>query len=412
MTTQINNQKYSIFHIFLILALFFLSDDTVTFGTNINQVFIYVKYIIYVFIVTFLFLFSFFNESNLVYSKKNIIQIMFFFLFFLLTMIVNSDFRNGYFLQLLTIVFAFFIVQSIRFNLFLLYFNRVLYLLSVISLLIFFITSINPSFLNLLPNTINYSGTTFKNIIVCTVMVDGNFIRNTSIFREPGVFVIYLFFGVVVEFFHNIEINKKHAVVFIISLLTTFSTTGIVLLLLLLFGLLIKTNKAKIYFSVLTVFVILILTMIYVPDLSSLFFSKLNSDSYEYISTLSRLSSVSVPFYIFLDNPIFGSGLSKFVDGYSYYSLKLFGIFIDPESSSTNTIINTFAIFGIFNGLLLTYSFWCISKYFSILNRVRFVIFAGIILMLSSQELRFSLFFNVLFLYGLVILNKNKLHIL
>jgi hypothetical protein len=134
----------------------------------------------------------------------------------------------------------------------------------------------------------------------------------------------------------------------------------------------------------------------------------MDTDSSDYVSTLARLSSFSVPFYIFLNNPVTGVGLSNFVTLYSIYSVELFGVFIDPESASTNTIINTFAIFGFFYGGLILLSFFKISKRLSKSTFSKIIILVSILLMLSTQEMRYSLFVNVLFMYGLMSVNLRR----
>jgi hypothetical protein len=324
------------------------------------------------------------------------------------TIFFNGDFRNGYFVQLLTLLFATLIVKFLDFDLFIKCFSKILFVLSVISLFVLLIANLTPSLLAPFPETVNFGGVSFKNLLVCAVFTETNFLRNISIFREPGVFVIYLLFGIIIEFFYNKILNKKYLIVFLIAVISTVSTSGIGILLLLLVGYMFKVNKFKIYLFVSTVLILSIISLIALPDFSFLLFSKMDTDSSDYVSTLARLSSFSVPFYIFLNNPVTGVGLSNFVTLYSIYSVELFGVFIDPESASTNTIINTFAIFGFFYGGLILLSFFKISKRLSKSTFSKIIILVSILLMLSTQEMRYSLFVNVLFMYGLMSVNLRR----
>jgi hypothetical protein len=393
----------------ILLVVFFISDDTVTFGTNNNQLFIVVKYFIYVFCSAILFLSLNFGEKVLVLSFKEIGIIFLLIFTFLFTIIFNFDFRTGYFLQLLTLLFSILIVKFVDFDLFIKYFSLILYKLSIISLVVLIIALTIPNILAPFPTTVNFGGVTFKNLIICAVFTETSFLRNTSIFREPGVYVIYLLLGIIIEFFYNTNVNKKYLSLFIISLISTLSTSGIFILLILLIGYMLKVNKTKIYVRVIMFLLICGGSLIVLPDFSSLLFSKMDADSSDYVSTLARLSSFSVPFFIFLNNPIFGVGLSNFVRLYSVYSVELFGIFIDPESSSTNTIINTFAIFGFVYGILMLFSFFKISRRIVKISRwAKIIVFISFLMMFSTQEMRYSLFLNVLIMYGLLSENLKR----
>ncbi len=399
-------KKLELSILLVLLIVFFISDDTVTFGTNNNQIFIVVKYIVYIFSSGILFLSLNFGEKILVLSSKEIAIIFLLVFTFISTVVFNFDFRAGYFLQLLTLLFAVLIVKYVDFDIFVSYFNKILYKLSIISLVVLVIAFTLPNLLAPFPTTVNFGDTTFKNLIVCAVFTETSFLRNTSIFREPGVYVIYLLFGVIIELFYNVNINKRHMSVFVISIITTLSTSGIFILLLLLIGYMFKVNKTEIYVKVILLLVLCGSLLFILPDFSSLFFSKMDADSSDYVSTLARLSSFSVPFYIFFNNPIFGVGLSNFVKLYSIYSIELFGVFIDPESSSTNTIINTFAIFGLAYGILLLYSFFKVSRRLVTKSRLaKIIVLISFLMMFSTQEMRYSLFLNVLMMYGL--LNGN-----
>lgn len=399
------NSGYELSAVLVLFIVFFISDDTLTFGTNINQVFILGKYLIYTIASIVLFVSLNFGKKIALYSEREIAIIILLFASFALTVFYNVDFRTGYFLQLVTLILSILIAKFLDFSKFIQYYQKGLYLLSVISIIVFVLVYLVPGIVAVFPTTVNFGGTEFGNLFICAVFKDMSFLRNTSIFREPGVYMIYLLFGIIIEFFFKGVPNRKYLITYIITLITTFSTSGIAVLGILAIGYMFKVNKFKVYLFVSAFIGIIAVSLVAIPGLSEQFFSKLSADSSDYASTLARLSSFSVPFLIFLNNPLFGAGLSNFVNLYSLYSIQLFGIFIDPESASTNTIVNTFAIFGITYGVLMMYSFLRLSKQLGKLMWPKAVIFVSFLMMFSSQEMRYSLFLNILIMYGL--LNRN-----
>ena len=117
-------KKLELSILLVLLIVFFISDDTVTFGTNNNQIFIVVKYIVYIFSSGILFLSLNFGEKILVLSSKEIAIIFLLVFTFISTVVFNFDFRAGYFLQLLTLLFAVLIVKYVDFDIFVSYFNK------------------------------------------------------------------------------------------------------------------------------------------------------------------------------------------------------------------------------------------------------------------------------------------------
>lgn len=77
-------------------------------------------------------------------------------------------------------------------------------------------------------------------------------LRNSSIFREPGVFMVYLGLSLIVELIYLPRVRKKynviHIIILLVALLSTFSTGGIVTGVLIL--LLVILSQRKINLSV------------------------------------------------------------------------------------------------------------------------------------------------------------------
>lgn len=378
--------------LFITLFVIIISEDTLIFGTNINPVFIGIRLILYVVLILFLFnrYCRYINKHLLIFTI-----IISFCVFF--TMLLNKDFRNGYFIHLLVILVAFKIVNLLDFEDFMESFTKVMYFISTISIVLFLIVFFVPQILDRLPIIKNYGDVEFSTIILSNIMRGGDLLRNSSIFREPGVFGLYLTICLLFEFFQREKLKIKNIIIFSAALISTFSTMAFVCFALIIIGYVFNTKnlKAKKY-TILSIIVFLIFIF---PSISENIFFKFNTDAAEYRSTLSRISSITVPLSIFKDHP-WGVGLTNFVTLYPLYSFKLFGLELKPDSEATNTIINTFAIYGVIYGLILIYSIWRMIRRYEKSKITTLLLFTIYIFLFSSQEFRFSLLFNILIMYG------------
>nr|WP_308632900.1 O-antigen ligase family protein [Massilia norwichensis] len=297
---------------------------------------------------------------------------------------------------------AFVLAHYVDRQAFLFSFSRYLYWLACISLVIFASSIALRPLVDIFPTTVNYGGVEFSNLFVGAVFKDAEILRNTSVFREPGVFALYLGVGIGIELLYKEVPCYRYLAVFFLALLTTFSTAGFAIASVLLIAYLAKKKNVKVFAFGISLAVCAAITLYSFPDLSEQIFSKFSEDSTEFASTLARVSSISVPSLIFAHNPVFGVGLTKFVDQYLIYSEELFGFPISPEGSSTNTVINTFAIYGALLGGVVTLGLLRFANLLAGSRLVAVFVFVALLMMISAQELRFSLFFNILIMLGLV----------
>jgi len=387
-----------------VLLVIYVSDDNLLFGTNQNELFIYSKYFFYT-----LFNIVFFIEGVKSPVTKHTAKIASFLIamtiIILLSSILNSDLRNGSFLFLYTLFTAALFSLRVDFQNFGSVYVRLLYFFSVISLIAYVINLIIPEIFNFFPTIQNYGGISFKFFLFGSVFEGFNFARNLSVFREPGIFAIHLCFSLILQLFGNMFVNRKFLIVTIIALFTTLSTTGILVLgLMILFYIYRSRNLVSIFYSTL-LFVGLILLVIYFPQLFESVFSKLDSNSRDYASSFSRLASFYIPLEIIKENLFLGVGLGAFVDLYAMKSRELYGVYLSADSAATNTFLNIASVYGIaalFLVLFAIYRFTCI------VDRKTFVFLMVLfIMLLSSQELRYSLLFSIILIYGVGSSLKN-----
>lgn len=387
---------------FLTLFVTIISEDTLLFGTNSNSMFIAIRFVLYI-----VFLILFFNRAWRHLDKRASIFTFIIIGIIIMTMFINADIRNGYLLQLLGILLALKIISAVRFKPFLENLSKIIYFFSIVSIVFYILISFLPSMLNKLPTISNYAEVDFATILFSNIIKKEGLLRNSSIFREPGIFGIYLIICIIYEFFYTEKINLKRVLIFSISLITTFSTMAFLALGLIIIGYTLYNRNLKSKISVLLCVALFIIFLL--PLMSETIFSKFDSDSADFRSTLSRISSIVVPAVMFYDNP-FGVGLSDFVSLYPNYSYMLFNVELKPDGEATNTLINTFAVYGLIYGVILLLAVWGLARQYGKPLLITMVIFGCYILIFSSQELRFSLLFNILIMYGLTLRNKNLIY--
>jgi O-antigen ligase len=144
----------------------------------------------------------------------------------------------------------------------------------------------------------------------------------------------------------------------------------------------------------------LISIFVYFPTLYENVFAKLNTNNKDYLSSLSRIASFLVPIEIIKESPIFGVGLTDFVKYYETLSTRVVGYTMKADSTSTNTFLNLFAIFGIIYGGIIIKYYYHFCKL--VLNKSAFLLLIIIFIMFSSQDLRYSLLFLTLLSYGII----------
>lgn len=181
----------------------------------------------------------------------------------------------------------------------------------------------------------------------------GRVARNNSIFWEPGVFQIYIDFAIFYNLFLLKRIKKSALLILSLSILSTFSTTGIILAVAL-FIIRFLMSKPKILFvkflKFLTSFLLLILG-IYLSVV--LFNQKVNNGSESFAL---RYNDLFVGLQLFYDKPVFGWG---FLNNTEYERI------LGTSNNSNGLVSNLFQL-GIF-GLLFHFIpiYFAAKKYFN-----------------------------------------------
>lgn len=231
-------------------------------------------------------------------------------------------------------------------------------------------------------------------------------VRNTGIFREPGVYQIYL--NIALLFYYNQNRDKiitPTTVVLALAVITTMSSGGIVVALAIIgYQFMQQRKRSFASFLLFAVFAVVLYVMI-MASFNQIFY-KLMLGTEESGSAFARYYSLIVPMRMWLDYPIFGCGASEFNDLLYFYPTAS-GERMNPNLV-TNCITVNFATSGIIVGLF--YLFGTIKGAATLAKNYKIPIIASVLMlvMFSCESIMYSGIFNLILLYGLCV-NKKSL---
>jgi len=401
-TRQNSNNVLDMQTYIIVFIMIYFSDDTLLFGTNKNQTFFMIKNIVLLVLFSFLLVSSFVSKTHI--SKAYLIITVFSCFGIILSGIVNGDLGIKYMFELLMIGLSFFIVLKIPLHDFLKAYVDIILFLCAASLIITTIFYINSGLLKIFPTITNKSGSQYYHIIVSAVphIIDFIFFRNYGIFREPGVFQIFIVLAMIFEMFHIGGASVKRILIFSAALITTYSTTGIIaLMLLVVYRFFTKTsdsNSKKKIVQLLSFFIVFAFIYFFTDllDREGVIFSKLLSSN---DSLDARVSSIYTNLYFWYQNFFFGAGWTKVQDNFALVSYKLLGVI---NKHNTNTFFKMLAVHGVFFSALWAFGVYKFFKKICISRLKTGFFFALLILLLASEDLMFNVIIYVFMFYGFI----------
>ncbi len=338
--------------LYLIIVIFvFCSDDSLIFGTNQNTVFVNIKYFLFAIVYIFLIIKNYSLKNT--YNKKDFIYLITFVLVIICSMLFNADFRFGYIQKVLVIVASYIFCKRYSLQTFSAIFNKIMSFVTVFSLVYEAAYILLPQLSKIFILT-NIGGQRFYTWLVCSLPIEpGGIIRNFGFAREPGVFAIYIIIALIFETFINENSSVKRIIIFTISLITTFSTTGFIAfgfyLIAILFNSSNTKNKAGLNQNI-KIMLLLVIFVVFFVSFNNDFlsggaygaiFGKMNSDN---ISFNSRVASLISNTNIGCKNILVGKGLSYVELNFSVITKELLGISLIHNA---NTWFIHFAQFGL-----------------------------------------------------------------
>lgn len=374
----------------LVFIIIFISPDTLLFGTNINEDMVQISKYVSIIIAVILLLFAIIRKPVMDFKTSLIFSILSINL--LLACFINGEPVYNYVYRLILIITAYLFTWLIERELFLGAFELFMRIIALSSIVIYIIYLAVPDILNILPKIINSNEIVYHNAVLSVIHATSN-IRSYGIFREPGIFAIFLLFALYILLFEKANYKILYVFIYVIAIILTFSTTGYLLLgMMLLVYIIMKrdTNKANKTFLLIASLTALI-SMLILTDLlysDSRVFNKLNTLTTG--SAGARIDSFFMNFRILLDYPLFGAGAYKVSDLFLEISMK----------DNTNTFLGMFSSYGvIFSGIVL-YSYYLFLKQKNNII-ISISIFLLFFLMLSSESLLNNVVFYIIAFYGI-----------
>lgn len=333
-----------------LFLMLYTSRDTLLFGTNSSG---FMKFLGYVAIVI-LVLYWFFNgKISSSYVSISLILIG----LGCITMLTTGSNIKCYYVFLLIILSAFF-CASVKFDKFVEAYQKIMFFLAVCSIVAFVFYEIAYSVALRFPKFENESGVQFINLFFDMALVKLSYVphRSFGIFREPGVYMIFLNLALIFELFFKKNNEKRgvkiHVVTYIIAMLLTLSTAGYIIMVLtlilyLFFGSNSRGNK-KLKIVVFISIAACFLYFLFDDEMFNSVFGKLFSDNY---SKSSRLESINV------NLRMLGSNFEHFFTGLGFSFVEQnFSLYSEGGNmgDNTNTIFRVFATYGFFYVAMLT----------------------------------------------------------
>ncbi|MDP4119779.1 MAG: hypothetical protein Q8876_01815 [Bacillota bacterium] len=402
--TIVHINKYEFVECLLLTIYAIFGTDALVSKNNINSA-AYVS--VFVTLVTagfFLINFKFVSKTKLlIFSIMCVIV--------LISGLKNEDLGYGYVLIYCVFLFAFLLSEIVKFEIFVDIFTRIISIIAIASLVLFFFSSI---FIRITPGFLTYtntSGYTFITLWISNINeIDPQ--RNYGAFWEPGAFQMYLNTALMIElFFRRKKIRKSIVIILVAAIITTYSTTGyLVAGLFLLIFVFSKWNK----YSENTRRIVITSTVIAVLGISSVWALFGNTITNSITSTTpvvgkffystsdkndsvqNRLNSSINDVYVLLENPLTGAGRTN-----AYISATNIGTASNLEFvHNTSTLFLQGATFGIIFMLIFVIQLY--KLFFKFINSkvLVFFLFISYIIMMFTEDFTGSLLLYVLFFYS------------
>lgn len=396
-----------------------LSVFAILFNTNFLVVSIFVsepEYAIISFSVWFLlFAYGVFLKKDLCINRTLALFCIFSIFCVLMTMLVNFDFSIQHFLVIMHIFCALVLILYVDFDTFVEVYVKLFYILAAISLVCHILVRSFPDLLNYGTTITNSVGARFKCFYVYFYVIDGESFRNWGIASEPGDYQFYLNLAL---YFYLFVLNdcKKicripflPAIILSVTVVTTFSSVGLVFLFCIWAAYFLNNLKNKKHFLILICSIIGLLIVILISDrlrylINEYAIRKLTGESSSSLSY--RVLSMVAGAKIGLRFPVFGAGYAKSTqileDIYSSMSMPY---------NHTSTTFSFFSIFGLAFMLLFTIPFFYVflKKHKIRLNFLsKLFIFIGVFMAINNERYVWEPMYYIIVFYGVNLFIKKR----
>ena len=220
-------------------------------------------------------------------------------------------------------------------------------------------------------------------------------LKNPGIFGEGGYYQYFICLALIINLFYfRKSILNKASIIFIITILSTFSTIAYLTLGLILLNHIFSTRNIR---KILLLTPFLIVFFVYLFQTKTIYSKLFDYESMDFrFSTIRRMSDTYIDLMIIKEYPWFGIGMKADDEYYLKLSREYGG-----GTSSSNGITSYASGFGLVGSVLVVYPFIL----FGFKNKRTFIITACNVLTLLSQEIVMM----PMFLLSIMIIKKRKL---
>lgn len=386
-----------LFRYLFVFALIVISADNYLFSGNGGEIYNTIRYF-FTGGVSLLMFFRKRNNKNTRLFEKVVAVVVF--LLILSSIFSEGKISGGASLVAMLIIAAYFVTSYFSIDDFFDVFSKIILYGTLYSVIIWVLAF----FLHVLPmqDSITLGGAYAKSFGFCYFIRE----RNTFLFREPGMFQVYINLAFLMMILRNKgDIKFSHMAVFAAGVLSTYSTAGFIcFFLIMILQLILKRGSGgKMFWSVI---IIALTAAVMTSSLyQELVFSKLSSVNEEGSSMMSRsaaiIVSLSIAFHN-IPNILFGVGISGIEKYFPIFSNDIFGVPLNINGNSTNTFFIPAAIFGVWFMIFYFVGYYKFARRVASPWRKTGVLVLLILFLLFSNEgMYYSIIPYILVLYGL-----------
>ena len=328
-------------------------------------------------------------------------------LFYTWVIVSECEELGSYIMAFYLCVDSFLLTQIIKLDRFISLFEKTVFFLALSSIITYFTFLIIPQMTSLFPLITNKSQLQFSNLLIATFPITEFNPRNFSIFREPGVFSIYLSLSFVFYLFSK-EYNVYKFFVYLVCVYTTFSTTAYyvfgIILVMYLFSRrtrFVNFATATLVFAVISLLYFEVITTTTSDDIIYL----LNKPFSAYTtSSIVRRASFEVNLEIFLEHFFFGLGPE---DAQVIFQSVASSRYDRDVFDNANTFMYFFATYGIVFGSVIIGGFVSFCSRLTNSMYLRLLSIIAVTVLFSSENMYRSFLPYLLTIYGFMFFDKK-----
>ena len=347
--------------IIILAVCLFTSVDTIMFGTNCNTVMILVPRLMAIVGSVMIC-----NLQSV--DKKQFLCLLIFLLITIFSFLINDTDINTGISKILFILLGFSIATRFSIKSFFYVFDKVLFIVACSSMILEILAYSLPVLCSHFFCITNDAGTIYYSIIISSVnsnYLNNLLIRSSGIYWEAGAFAIYLLLGLIAQLFIFEEANIKKVILYLVCIIFTFSTTGIIAVNVLMITFLISKQGFKLKdrrLRYLIAIVIVVFTIFFIlgeqNEVYNTLFGKIIDNS---STTRTRIASLIIPFEIAKDHPLVGVSPKRISECMIQYALTS-KLDLQASSMCTNTLTYQFATYGFIYGVIFFIRNWIFCK--------------------------------------------------